>query len=266
MRLRPALLLFFLFGSGNLAWGVTPAPGFEFSRLIIYDTRGSDAEETVIIFDQHSRQVSVWMKNYLGERRGEVPAGEYLGNFNALLAIPAFALKAEYRGKPLRAHAAHGTVTLAWKDASGKQIRTIRYYAPEHNLEDFRTAFNSLWALSRYAILSLNSLESPNSAVREDALVFMAGAGWLTVAEVDDVLEHYRSSGQGARVARALWASLDTRFSAGSDFANPAYLDYCVQKGMTRLGAPAAEFLSARAGDSERKIRLARKILADIKR
>ncbi|NTV52556.1 MAG: hypothetical protein HGA76_06050 [Candidatus Firestonebacteria bacterium] len=205
------------------------------------------------------------MKNYLGERRGEVPVEEYLRNFNALLSIPSFALKPEYRGKPLRAHAAHGTVTLAWKDVSGKQIRTIRYYAPEHNLDDFRNAFNSLWALSRYALLSLSSLESANSAVREDALAFLAGAGWLTVTEVKDVLAHYQATGQGERAARALWSSLDMRFAADSDFANPGYLDYCVQKALVRLGPPAAEYLSAHTWDSPRKNRLAQKILSEIK-
>jgi hypothetical protein len=206
------------------------------------------------------------MKNYLGERRGDMPADEYLHDFNALLAIPAFALQPEYRGKPLRTHAAHGTLTLAWKDGSGKQIRTIRYYAPEHNLEDFRSVFNSLWALSRYAILSLSSLESSNSAVREDALAFVTGAGWLTLSEVNDVLEYHRSCGQGRRLAKSLWSSLDMHFAPGGDFANPNYLDYCVQKSMVRLGAPAVEFLSAQTWDSDRKSRLARKILAEIKR
>jgi hypothetical protein len=262
MNLRAGFLLCLLLGALHPAWG---APASDFSRLIIYDTRGSDAEETVLIFDQRAGRVSVWMKNYLGERRGEVPAPEYLDDFQALLAIPSFALKPEYRGKPLRAHAAHGTLTLAWKDASGKQIRTIRYYAPEHNLDDFRAAFNSLWALSRYAILSLDALESQNSAVREDALAFLAGSGWLTVSEINDVMNHHRAAGQGARVARALWASLDTRFAKGSDLASATYLDYCVLKGMTRLGAPAVTFLSSQTWDSPRKQHLAAKILKEIK-
>jgi hypothetical protein len=258
------IIFFSLLGGWNAAGWAQTQPVFEFSRLIIYDVRGSDAEETILIFDHQGSTVKIWMKNYLGERRGELPLDRYLSAFEFLRSIPEFALKPEYRGKNLRAHAAHGTVTLAWKDSAGKQIRTIKYYAPEHNLDDFRAAFNDSWALSRYAILSLQSLENQNSAIREDALYFLSGAGWLTTDELKDVMEFHSQKGNGPRAARALWGSLDFHYAGNSDFSDPKYLEYCVRKSMGRLGIQAANYLTALTQASERKQKLTQQILHDL--
>jgi hypothetical protein len=233
--------------AGALAWPALGA-GQEMSRLIVYDVRGADAEETVLILDQQGPTVKIWLKNYLGQRVGEVPAGEYLAGFEALRTIPQFALKPEYQGRGQRARAARGSVTLAWKNQDGKQIKTIRYYAPEHHLDDFRKAFNTVWGLSRYAILSLNSLESPKLEYREDAVYFLSGAGWLTSPELDSALNWLRARGLGERAARAVWGSLSQTYPPGSDFAQPEYRSYCVRKALVRLGAPAAEFLQGRLG------------------
>jgi hypothetical protein len=219
------------------------AAGGEVSRLIVYDVRGADAAETVLILDQQGSTVKIWLKDYLGQRTGEVPAAEYSTGFETLRTIPQFALKPEYQGHGLRAHAARGTITLAWKNPAGKQIKTIRYYAPEHNLDDFRKAFDTVWGLSRYAILSLSSLESPKLEYREDAVYFLSGSGWLTSPELDSALDWLRARGLGARAARAVWAALDQHYPPDSDFAGADYRSYCVRKAMVRVGAPAAEYL-----------------------
>jgi hypothetical protein len=250
-----------LFGLGNPIYAQPAA----FARLIIVDTRGSDAEETVLVVDQHGSQASIWLKNYLGERRGSLPVELFQPLFNQLRSINEYAIKSEYRGKGLRAHAAHGTITLAWQDPSGKQIKTIRYYAPEHNLDDFRQTFNSAWALARFAILSLGSMESNNSAIREDALYFLSGSGWLTSSELEDVTLYWRHLGQGEKVAQLLWKSLDVEFPRTSDFAQPEYLAYCVEKGMVRLGTPAVDFLAGKIWNTQSKNLLAVKILKQLR-
>ncbi len=234
------------------------------ARLIIYDTRGSDADETILVMDQSMISTKIWMKNYLGERRGEIPTPKFFLVFNLLRSIPEFALKPEYRGKTLRAHAAHGTITLAWQDSTGKHIKTIKYYAPEHNLDDFRFAFNSAWALSRYAILSLSSFESHNPAIREDALYFLAGSGWLTLSELADVVDYHRQKGNLPKLTHSIWTALDATYSASSDFRNLHYLDYCVRKSIVQLGPAALDFIQAPPSTAQRKTTLFKQIQKDL--
>lgn len=259
-----AVLALGWFWTGRPAW---PAPADDTSRLIVYDQRGVDAEETVLIFDQRGSTVTVWMRNDLGRRTGEVPLEEYRACFDAMRRIPQFALKSEYHGRLLRAHAARGTLTLAWKNAQGREIKTIRYYAPEHTLDDFRRAFNSIWGLSRYAILSLNSLESPKLEYREDAVYFLSGAGWLTSAELDSALDFHRRRGRGERVAKAVWSALDQAYPAGSEFSDYDYRAYCVRKSLIRLGATAAAFLQPKLPSLPPARRaLAEQIIGEIRR
>jgi hypothetical protein len=247
------------------AWGA-PAPAR--SRLIVYDVRGMDADETVLVFDQRGETVTLWMRDELGVRTGEVPGDEYLAAFDSMRRIQAFALKPEYRGRPLRAHAARGSLTLAWQDANrNKSIRTIRYFAPEHTLDDFRAAFNTVWGLSRYAILSPASLESPRLVLREDAFYFLSGAGWLTTSEVRSALDFLRRRGLGERVARDIWAALDQAYPAGSELASPEFRRHCVRQGLLTLGPPAAAFLEHQLPSlSPERRAWAERILAELRR
>ena len=91
----------------------------------------------------------------------------------------------------------------------------------------------------------MESLESRDAAIREDALYFLTGAGWLTAQEVEDVLAFHRQNGCGTRAARALWESLDMRYAAGSDFSHPAYLEYSVRKSMALWGNRPENFSPA---------------------
>jgi len=266
-RARLGMLLalgFFLWFSNAVE--LRAAAPEQIARLIVYDVRGSDAEETTLILDQSEHGVRVWLKNYLGQRSGEVPPSEFQACFQEMLRIPKFALKPEYQGRPLRSHAARGTVTLAWKNHSDKQIKTIRYYAPEHTLDDFRQAFNHIWALSRYAILSHSSLESPKLEYREDAVYFLSGSGWLTSEELDSVMAFHRERNLGENIAHALWSTLDQQYPAGSEFAKSDYRSYCVRKSMVRLGQPAVRFLQPRlsAFAAERR-KLAEYIIREIR-
>ncbi len=220
-----------------------PDEGPQVSRLIVYDTRGAAGNETILILDQKQQTVKIWYQNYLGKRTGRVPCAEYLDCFESMRRIQNFALKPEYRGRPLRATAAHGSVTLAWQDEAGKQIQTIRYYAPEHTLEDFRSAFNRIWGLSRYAILSLSSFESPKLEYREDALFYLARGEIFTLAELESVVAYYRETGITERVARSVWNIQDQNFPPQSEFANRDFLDYCLRQAMSRLGPPALDYL-----------------------
>lgn len=238
------------------------AEAYSFSRLLVYDVRGRESEETALILEQRGDQVTVWFKNYLGRRTGAVPLAEYQACFETFRAIRQFALKPEYRGKPLRASAAHGLITLAWEDEQGKQIQTIRYYAPEHTLDDFRSAFNRIWALSRYAILSLESLESPRAEYVEEAVYFLSGSGWMTLAELQDVVGFYAARGLGERASRAVWKALDLQYAPSSAFSQRRFLEYCVEQCMVRLGPAARAYLAARRGYwKNRKGQLAEKIL-----
>ncbi len=218
----------------------------KFSRLIVYDVRGKSRNETAIIIEQRGSKVKIWFSNYLGRRTGRIPLEEYWSCFEGMRKIREFALKKKYRGRLLRTHAARGTITLAWKDNGEKKIHTIRYYAPEHTLDDFRSAFNRIWAMSRYAILSRNSLESPKVEYLEDAVYFLSGTGWMTIKEIKDVMRFHSQRGLGKRIARAVWKALDQNYPSSSDFARRSYLKYCVKKGMLQVGAPAAEFLHSR--------------------
>lgn len=238
------------------------AEAYTFSRLLVYDVRGSDREETALILEQRGDQVTVWFKNYLGRRTGAVPLAEYQSCFENFRAIRQFALKPEYRGKSLRASAAHGLITLAWQDEQGKQIQTIRYYAPEHTLDDFRSAFNRIWALSRYAILSLESLESPRTEYVEEGVYFLSGSGWMTLSELQDVVAFYAERGLGERAARAVWKALDLQYASSSAFSQRRFLEYCVEQSMLRLGPGARAYLAARRGYwQNRKGQLAESVL-----
>lgn len=246
---------------GFAAWPAA-AEAYSFSRLLVYDVRGRDREETALILEQRGNEVTVWFKNYLGRRTGAVPLAEYQSCFETFRAIRQFALKPEYRGKPLRATAAHGLITLAWQDEKGKQIQTIRYYAPEHTLDDFRSAFNRIWALSRYAILALESLESPRAEYVEEAVYFLSGSGWMTIAELKDVVDYYVQRNQGERAARGVWKALDLKYAPSSAFGQRRFLEYCVEQSMLRLGPSARVFLTAHQGRwQNRKGKLAAKIL-----
>lgn len=259
-RIAGGLLAAFLTATAGAA-----PPSSDFSRLIVYDVRGAAGDETSLVLDARNGQVRIWLKNDLGARSGEVPWDEYRACFEALRAIPQFALKPEYQGKGQRARAARGTVTLAWQDASGKQIKTIRYYAPEHTLDDFRRAFNSVWGLSRYAILSIGSLESPKLEYREDAVYFLSGAGWYTAAELESAADWLRRRNLGERAARSVWETLHQRFPPASEFADPAYRAYCVRKSLVRLGEPAAALLNRlRPGLAGAERGLADQILREI--
>ena len=218
----------------------------KFSRLIVYDIRGKNSNETAIIIEQRGSKVKLWYSNYLGRRTGRIPLKEYWSCFEDMRKIREFALKKKYRGRLLRTHAARGTITLAWKDNGEKKIHTIRYYAPEHTLDDFRSAFNRIWALSRYAILSRNSFASPKVEYLEDAVYFLSGAGWMTLKEIKDVMRFHCQRGLGKRIAGAVWKALDQNYPLSSEFAQRSYLEYCVKKGMLQVGAPAAEFLHSR--------------------
>jgi hypothetical protein len=213
------------------------------SRLIIYDVRGRDADETVLIIEKKTTGARVWLKNYIGEREGGLPIEVYDKAFADLKVIKRFAQLAKYRGQPLRSHAAKGSVTLAWQENNEKQIQTIRYYAPENTLPDFRAAFNQAWALARYAILSLSSLESPKRVYREDAIYFLSGNGWLTEAEIQEAVRFYIQKGFGRRYAGGIWGSINLTYPQASEFSKPTFLYYCVQKGIRRLGADGRDFL-----------------------
>lgn len=257
----PKALLWLVLTAGGLSAGLG-AEEFEFSRLILYDQRGRDAEETILIIDQHGPRVNVWLQNYLGQRSGEMPYAEYCLNFQAIRNAPSFALKPEYQRKLLRPHAARGTLTLAWKGPAGKEVKTIRYYAPEKTSDDFRTPFNRIWGLARYAIISPASLESPKTEYREDALYFLSGNGWLTLGEIDGVVAFHLQRGNGPRLTRAVWSALDMRCAAGSEFANADYRNYCVRKCLERLGPATVEYLERIIGSLEGKKRtLAEQIL-----
>jgi hypothetical protein len=246
----------------SLAAWPAAAEAYSFSRLLVYDLRGREAEETALILEQRGDEVTVWFKNYLGRRTGAVPLAEYQTCFETFRAIRQFALKPEYRGKPLRAAAAHGLITLAWQDEKGKQIQTIQYYAPEHTLDDFRSAFNRIWALSRYAILSLESLESPRPEYVEEGVYFLSGSGWMTIAELREVVAFYDQRGLGERAARAVWNALDLKYAPSSSFSQRRFLEYCVEQSMLRLGPSAGAYLTARRGHwQNRKGQLAVKIL-----
>ncbi|MCK5219561.1 hypothetical protein KAR10_08565 [bacterium] len=230
---------------------LTPVPrpnnnSITFSRLIVYDIRGKSGNETAIIIEQRGPKVKIWFRNYLGRRTGRIPPEEYWSCFEDMRKIREFALKNKYRGRLLRTHAAQGTITLAWKENGEKKIHTIRYYAPEHTLDDFRSAFNRIWALSRYAILSRNSFESPKVEYLEDAVYFLSGTGWMTLKEIRDVVRFHGQRGLGKRIARAVWKALDQTYPLSSEFTQKNYLEYCVKKGMLQVGAPAAEFLRSR--------------------
>jgi hypothetical protein len=228
-----------------LAWPAFPQADEppQFSRIFIYDVRGAGQDETGILVEQTGATVKVWLNDYSGKRTGSMPLDEYLGDFNTLRGIRQFALKKEYQGRLQRGHAARGTITLAWKDSQGKQIKTIRYYAPEHTLDEFRNAFNHVWAMSRYAILSLNAFESSKTEYLEDALSFLAGSGWTTGQEVQEVVDFLHSQGKGPRLAAAVWAALDRKYSSTSEFRDPNYLADCVIKGMVCLGEDGLAFL-----------------------
>jgi hypothetical protein len=233
----------------TLVWTVLPIivsaedNDITFSRLVIYDVRGIRQDETALILEQRGKTVTVWLKNYLGKRTGTIPLKEYRKCFQAMKRIRGFALKKKYRGRLLRAHAAKGMIALAWKDKDGKQVRTIKYYAPEHTLDDFRAAFNQIWGLSRYAILSLDSFEHQQAEFLEDAVYFLSGSGWITYAELKSVIAYHRNSRQGQRVAKAIWGALDREYPRTSIFHRRSYLEYCVKKGMTLLGEDAVVFM-----------------------
>jgi hypothetical protein len=236
-----------------------------FSRLIIYDVRGSRRDETAIILEQKKRIVTVWLKNYLGQRRGEMPYEEYRACFESMRRIRKFALKKKYRGRLLRTRAATGMITLAWQDSEGKQIRTIKYFAPEHTLDDFRGAFNRIWGLSRYAVLSVNSFESPCIEYIEDAVYSLSGSGWMTLQELQSAINFHIERGRGKRIARAVWGALDQQYSRVSQFRSRSYLEYCVKKGMILLGPPALAFLEPRTySPSSRRGILQQEIILEI--
>jgi hypothetical protein len=238
------------------------------ARLVVFDVRGADADETTLVFDQQGDEVRLWMRDALGVRTGEVPLEVFRAGFDALLALDTFALKPEYRGHALRAHAARGSLTLAWLGADGvKNVKTIRYYAPEHTLDDFRSAFNSVWGLSRFAILSLASLESPRRVLREDAVFFLSGTGWMTVAEVRSVLDFQVRRGLGERVARDIWGALDQAYSPQSELASPEFRRRCVRQGLLYLGPDAAAFLERQLPTCPPERRAwAEALLADLRR
>ncbi len=214
-----------------------------FSRLVIYDVRGIRQDETALILEQKGEAVSVWLKNYLGKRTGTVPWEEYRKCFLAMKRIRGFALKKKYRGRLLRAHAAKGIIALAWKDNAGKQVRTIKYFAPEHTLDDFRSAFNHIWGLSRYAILSLDSFEHQKAEFIEDAVYFLSGSGWITYTELQSVIEYHRSRKLGQRIAKTIWGTMDREYPSASIFHRRSYLEYCVKKGMIWLEKDAIVFM-----------------------
>lgn len=239
-----------------------------FSRVIIYDRRGINRKESSIIIEQKQKQVRIWYQNHLGQRQGSIPFDDYMRCFMAMKTIKQFALRKKHRGRPLRRHAAKGSITMAWENADGeKEIRTIRYYAPENTLEDFRQAFNGLFALSRYAILSLHSFEHSKLAYREDAVYFMAGAAWLTQGEIKDVINHINQKGQGWRLTQAIWSVLHQPFSSQSPFNRRSFLYYCIKKCMLAVGEPAISFLSEDENlTSPEQQRLAREIINDYHR
>ncbi len=238
------------------------AAAYSFSRLIVYDVRGMRAQETALVLEQRGDRVTIWMKNYLGRRVGRVPTEEYRSCFEGLQRIQKFALKKKYRGRLLRTHAARGMITLAWQDEDGKQVRTIKYYAPEHTLDDFRAAFNRIWALSRYAILSLNSFQNQRVEFLEEAVYFLAGAGWMTLKEVRSVVDFHREQGNDLKLARAVWRALDQRYPASSAFSQRSYLEYCVRKSLEHLGPAGVRFLQAKKPKLRgRKLKLAEETL-----
>lgn len=229
----------------------------EFSRLFIYDVRGPGRDETALLLELRGGAVSVWLNDYMGKRTGSVPLQLYLSYFGQMRQIQEFALKKEYRGRLLRTNAARGTITLAWKDSRGKQMRTIRYYAPERTLDDFRNAFNQLWGLSRFAILSLNSFENSKHEYREDALAFLAGGGWMTAREIQDVVNYHLENGHGRRLAAAIWSALDLTYPSASEFRERRYLEDCVARCLSRLGPDGLAYLETTSRHPE----LARKII-----
>lgn len=239
----------------------------DFSRLLVYDQRGNPPEETSLILEQKNGEVHVWFNDSMGKRSGEVPPAEYRDCFQAMLAISSFSQKPEYRGRLLRAHAARGTVLLAWEDNQGKQIKSIHYFAPEHTQDNFRAAFNRIWALSRYAILSLQSFESPRAEFLEDAVYFSSGAGWMTAGEVQDVMRFHHARGTDQRVVRAVWQALKRRFSDSSEFSHRPYLEYCVSKNLCQLKSASLDFLAQNYSFfSPEQQRLAGSILAKIRK
>ncbi|MBN1596259.1 hypothetical protein JW933_10065 [candidate division FCPU426 bacterium] len=260
-----SMVIFWWLDGGPAAVCVRAASENDFSRLVVYDVRGIMQDETAIVLEQKGQQVTVWLKNYLGKRSGEVPGEEYRRCFDNMLAIRGFALKKKYRGRLLRVHAAKGMITLAWKDGEGKHVRSIKYFAPEHTLDDFRSAFNDIWGLSRYAILSLESFESPRVEFLEDAVYFLSGSGWMTQAELQKTVQFHRQRGNGHRLAGAIWSALDEKYPQSSEFNRRSYLEYCIKKGMIALGAPAAQYLEdTYASLAEEQKSLAAEIIAGI--
>jgi len=256
-RLLPGIFCFIYFSTSHIAVWAQPSPEISFSRLIIYDVRGMLQDETAIILEQRGYTVKIWLKNYLGRRTGEVPYEEYRVCFDSMRQIREFALKKKYRGRLLRTHAAKGLITLAWQDDGGKQVRSIKYYAPEHTLDDFRSSFNQIWALSRYAILSVNSFESPQTVFLEDAIYFLSGAGWMTQPELQSVIQFHIKEGNGNRIAKAVWGALNQKYPRTSEFSRRSYLEYCVKKGMILLGQTTIHFFDTqklRLSPSEKKL------------
>lgn len=227
------------------------ADSFPFSRLIIYDVRGINRDESSMIIEKKNDRVTIWYRNYLGQRQGSIPVEVFDQCFSNLLQVKKYALRENHRGKSLRRNAAKGSITLAWQTADGdKQIKTIAYYAPENTLDEFRVAFNQCWSLSRFAILSLRSLESDHLAFREDAIRFMSGSGWMTREEIKSVLLHQQALNQSDRVARAVWETLNQPFSEQSEFNQQRYLHFCIKKSMLAIGTPAATYLKSKSSFS----------------
>lgn len=239
---------------------------YKLSKIIIYDVRGMDRKETAIIVEQNGHHVKVWYKNYLGQRTGTMPLAEYEKAFAAMKQIKRFALRKKHRGRPLRRNAAKGSITLAWKDEDGKQIRTIKYFAPENTLDDFRNAFNSIWGLARYAILSKSSISSPKLEYREDAVYFLSGAGWFTRKELLSTVQYHASQKNSSKIAREIWRALYQRYPKSSEFRNKKYLNYCIKKCMHHLGDPAIHYLNTNLNRfSKSKRKLAEEIVSTYK-
>ncbi len=239
-----------------------------FSRIIIYDVRGMNRNESAMIMEQKKGRVTIWYQNYLGKRHGTIPMDDYQQCFFAMKAVNHFALRKNHRGRPLRRNAAKGSITLAWKTAANeKQIRTIQYYAPENTLDEFRIAFNHVWALSRYAILSASSLSSSHLVFLENGLYFMSGTGWLTGDEIRSAVDYQIGLGNGRKLAAAIWSTLDQPFSSQSEFKNRKFLFFCVKKSMLTIGTPAMEYLGSLGPMKQAdKKELSRQILQELSR
>ncbi len=232
----------------SMVWteSTTTPDQINFSRIIIYDVRGMNHDESAMIIEQKNNRVTIWYQNYLGKRHGTIPVDDYQRCFLGLKNVKHFALRKDHRGKPLRRNAAKGSITLAWKTAGNdKQIRTIQYYAPENTLDEFRIAFNRVWALSRYAILSSSSLTSSHLTYLEDGLYFLSGTGWMTNKELQSVVDYQVELGHGRLMAKTIWSILDQPFSSQSVFKNRKFLFYSVKRSMLTIGAPAIDYLNS---------------------